>query len=79
MRHPGHDFEVAATRGRALRLLGRRDEARRVLSGLAASAEGASARLGPKVHIDLGHLAAEEGDFEAAAQHFHAALKMDAD
>lgn len=77
IRYPGHDFEVQATRGRALRLLGRREEARKILSALADSAEGASARLGPKVHIDLGHLAAEEGDFETAAAHFRAALKMD--
>src|SRR5690349_21064619 len=50
-RHPGHAFEVKATRGRALRLAGRREEAKAILSELADSAEGASARLGPKVHI----------------------------
>lgn len=77
-RHPGHGFEVEATRGRALRLLGRREEAKEILGRLAAAPEAQSARLGPKVHVDLGHLAAEEGDFELAATHFGAALKMDA-
>ncbi len=76
-RQPGHLFEVAATRGRALRLLGRRDEARTVLQGLAAAPEASSARLGPKVHVDLGHLAAEEGDFEEADRQFRAALALD--
>lgn len=78
-RHPGHSFEIAATRGRALRLLGRRDEARAVLSALAEAPEASNARLGPKVQIDLGHLSAEEGDFETAERHFRAALKLDED
>ena len=76
-RQPGHAFEVSATRGRALRLLGRRDEATALLWSLAAAPEAASARLGPKVHVDLGHLAAEEGDFEEADLQFRAALALD--
>ncbi len=78
-RHPGYEFEVEATRGRALRLLGRKDEARRVLEATAQRPEADSARLGPKVHVDLGHLAAEDGDFETAARHFKRALELDPD
>lgn len=78
-RHPGHGFEVLATKGRALRLTMRRGEARAALEEAAAMPEFQSARLGPKVHIDLGHLAAEEGDFDRAADRFKAALAMDAE
>lgn len=76
-RHAGHAFEVDATRGRALRLLGRREEARRVLEAALARPEAESRRLGPKLHVDLGHLSAEDGDFEAAARHFARALELD--
>lgn len=78
-RHPGYDFELAATRGRSLRLLGRREEARRVLEETAQRPEADNARLGPKLHVDLGHLAAEDGDFETAARHFKRALELDPD
>ncbi|MFZ5471288.1 MAG: hypothetical protein ACOZIN_17840 [Myxococcota bacterium] len=76
-RHPGHAFEMLATRGRALRLLGEREKARAALDVAAAMPEAASGRLGPKVRVDLGHLAAEEGDFERASAHFLAAQAMD--
>jgi len=76
-RHPGHGFEVLSTRGRALRLLGRRDEAREALTQARALPEFQSARLGPKVCVDLGHLYAEEGDFERADQQFREALAAD--
>ena len=75
--HPGHAYEVLATKGRALRLLGRRDEARQALQAALAMPEAASARLGPRVRVDLGHLAAEEGAFEEAQAHFEAALALD--
>jgi tetratricopeptide (TPR) repeat protein len=75
--HPGHAFEVQATRGRALRLLGRRDEARATLEALLRAPEAQSRRLGPKVRVDLGHLCAEDGAFEDAAAHFGAALSLD--
>jgi Flp pilus assembly protein TadD len=73
-----HDFEVAATRGRALRLLGRDAEAKQVLSALQARPESDSARLGPQVRVDLGHLELRAGDGAAARRHFEAALALDA-
>lgn len=78
-RYPGFEFEVLATRGRALRLLGRGKEARAELEAAAGIPEADNARLGAKVEIDLGHLAAEEGDFETAERHFQRALVLDAD
>lgn len=75
--YPGHGFELLATRGRALRLLGRRDEARAVLEMLLEAPEAQSKRLGPKLRVDLGHLCAEAGAFEDAAVHFEAALALD--
>ncbi|HEX8437460.1 tetratricopeptide repeat protein [Archangium sp.] len=76
--HKGFSFELEATRGRALRLLGRRPEAREALARASAHAE-AHGKLGPQLQVDLGHLAAEEGDFEAAETAFQAALAMDPD
>jgi hypothetical protein len=76
--YTGFDYEVAATRGRALRLLGRPDESRSVLEGAAAMPEYMLPRAGARVRIDLGHLAAEAGDFEAAASLFRDALVLDA-
>ena len=77
--YPGHDFEVLATRGRALRMLGRKEEAQQTLEQAAALPEYSTGRLGPRVHVDLGHLAAEEGDFLAAEKQFRAALELDED
>lgn len=74
---PGHDYEVLAVRGRALRMSGRAADAKRALSLAAAMPEFATLRLGPRVHVDLGHLAAEEGDFLAAEKHFRAAQNLD--
>jgi tetratricopeptide (TPR) repeat protein len=76
-RQPAYAFEVEATRGRALRLVGRPEEARRALALLVESPEAASARLGAQVQVDLGHLAAEAGDFDAAVRSFRAALALD--
>lgn len=76
-RFDGFEFEAAATRGRALRLLGRKEDARAWLEALANRPEAGSGKLGPQVQVDLGHLAAEAGDFEAAAHHFDAALRLD--
>ena len=76
---PGHDFELLATRGRALRMLGRKEEATAILERATRLPEYTTARLGPRVHVDLGHLAAEEGDFIAAEKHFRDALELDED
>jgi hypothetical protein len=76
--YKGFSFELEATRGRALRLLGRRPEAREALARASAHPE-AQGKLGPQLQVDLGHLAAEEGDFEAAEKAFQAALAMDPD
>ncbi len=76
LREPGWDFQLAAARGRALRLLSRGDEATAVLQQALALPEAAS-RLGAPVLVDLGHLAAERGEFEQAAAHFEAALAHD--
>ena len=76
-RFDGFDFELRAARGRALRLSGRKEEAAVLLEALLAAPEAKTARLGPRVQVELGHLAAEAGDFEAAAQHFDAALALD--
>ena len=74
---PGHAYEVLAVRGRALRILGRPGEAKRVLEDAALMQEYGTARLGPRVHVDLGHLAAEEGDFLTAERHFRDAQTLD--
>ncbi|HEX4620186.1 MAG TPA: tetratricopeptide repeat protein [Myxococcaceae bacterium] len=76
-RQAAYAFEVEATRGRALRLVGRTEAARQVLGRLAQSPEAASARLGAQVQVDLGHLESEAGDFDAAVRSFAAALALD--
>src|SRR5207249_3077023 len=75
-RQPWYDFEAGATKGRALRQLGRGDDAQAVLDE-AAQSRFARTRLGPQVQVDLGHLAAERGDFEAAERHYRDALAID--
>ncbi len=72
-------FEFAATRGRALRLLGRAAEAKAVLEAAQSEPEAAIPHLGACLAIDLGHLAAEAGNFEAAELHFRRALALDPD
>ncbi|MCC6335209.1 MAG: tetratricopeptide repeat protein [Myxococcales bacterium] len=76
---PGTRFEWWATKGRALRLLGRREQALTVLEQAKALPESAVPRLGASVFVDLGHLAAEAGDFEGAEQHLRRALELDPD
>lgn len=71
-------FEWWAARGRALRLVGRREEARAVLEQARASPEAALPRLSAGVFVDLGHLAAEAGHFEDAERLFLHALERDA-
>lgn len=75
----GWSFEVLATRGRALRLEGRTDEAQRVLLEAEALPEGTLPRFGAGPQVDLGHVAAERGDFEEADRRFRRALELDPD
>ncbi len=75
--YTGFVYEEKATRGRALRLLGRSDEARIVLEAAAALPEYVLPRAGARVRIDLGHLAAEASDFEGATRLFTEALSLD--
>jgi Flp pilus assembly protein TadD len=75
---PDWDFQLAAVQGRALRLLHRADESLAVLERATALPELHS-RLGAAVLVDLGHLAADRGDFERAAERFEHALRCDPD
>jgi tetratricopeptide (TPR) repeat protein len=72
-------FELLAARGRTLRLLGRPEEARAALMEAAACPEASLPVFGAPVAVDLGHLSAEAGDFEAAERHFERALALDPD
>jgi tetratricopeptide (TPR) repeat protein len=74
--YPGWRFECLSARGRALRMLSRREEARRVLDEALALPESSVPRIGAPVHVDLGHLAAEAGDFEGALASFDRALAL---
>lgn len=71
------EFDFQSTRGRALRLLERRDEARQALDRACAQPEAGIPRLGARPFVDLGHLAAEAGAFEEAEGHFRRALELD--
>ncbi|PZR13913.1 MAG: hypothetical protein DI536_11320 [Archangium gephyra] len=72
-------FELLSTRGRTLRLLGRRDEARAALTAALAMPEAQLPHIGAAPNVDLGHIAMEEGDFEAAQAAFRTALERDAE
>lgn len=72
-------FELLSTRGRTLRLLGRRDEARAALTAALAMPEAQLPHIGAAPNVDLGHIAMEEGDFEAAQASFRTALVRDAE
>lgn len=76
---PGWDFEFHSSRGRALRLLLRGDEARKELEAACALPEASIPRVGAEPFVDLGHLAAESGAFEEAETHFRRALALDPD
>ena len=75
-RGPGWEYQKEAARGRALRLAGRAAEARVALCAASGRPE-ASLRFGAAVWVDLGHLDADEGDFDAAIAHFSHALELD--
>lgn len=72
-------FELLVTRGRALRLLGRAEEAKVALEAARGEPEAAIPHFGASLAIDLGHLAAEAGHFEDAEAHFRRALALDPD
>lgn len=71
-------FELLSTRGRALRLLGRRDEARAMLTAALALPEASLPHVGARPNVDRGLLSLDEGDFEGAQTSFRAALSLDA-
>ena len=75
-RGPGWEFQLEATKGRALRLAGRLAEAAEVLSTASVRPE-ASMRFGATMWVDLGHLAADASDFELAIDCFGRALALD--
>ncbi len=74
---PLFDFECHATRGRALRLLGRPAEARAELDLAEQSPAAAESRYLAPVWVDRGHLLAEAGEFEQADELFTRALAAD--
>ncbi len=76
---PGWHFEVLAARGRALRLADRRDEAKQALEQAVQLPDAQLEKIGAGPFVDLGHLAAESGDFEQAEVHFRKALALDPD
>ncbi len=76
---PGWRFESLSTEGRALRLLDRKDAALAALREAIALPEAELPRFGAGPFVDLGHLAAETGDFEQAEAHFGRALTLDPD
>jgi tetratricopeptide (TPR) repeat protein len=75
----GWRFDTLSTRGRSLRLLDRKVEARAALLEAIAEPESQLARVGASPFIDLGHLEADAGDFEQAEAHFRRALSLDPD
>lgn len=75
---PGFAFERGATRARALRLAGQRDEAQKLLTTLARWPEAASGRLGAQVFVDLGQLLLDAGEAKEARSSFERALSLDA-
>lgn len=74
---PAWVFDFLNAKGRALRLAGKLAEAKEALTQASAMAEAALPRLGAVPFIDLGHLAAEAGEFEQAEAHFRRALALD--
>lgn len=75
----GWKFELLAVRGRSLRLAGDRAGAKAALVAALEMPEASLPHVGSGPNVDLGHLAAEEGDFETAQKHFQLALQLDPD
>jgi predicted Zn-dependent protease len=74
---PGFEYEFLVTKGRALRLLGRQGEARACLDAARERPEAELNLLGARLWLELGHLAAEGGDFDTADAAFTRALALD--
>ncbi|MDX2013770.1 MAG: hypothetical protein SFW67_26480 [Myxococcaceae bacterium] len=74
---PGFEYEFLVTKGRALRLLGRLDDAASQIETARRLPEAELNLLGARVWLELGHLAAERGDFEFADAAFSRALELD--
>lgn len=76
-RLPGFAYEYRVARARAMRLLGRLDAAQALLDEARALPEAELSLLGARVWLELGHLAAERGDFDLADASFARALELD--
>ncbi|MCA2979561.1 MAG: hypothetical protein INH41_27150 [Myxococcaceae bacterium] len=74
----GFEFDYRVTKGRALRLLGRLDEAAATVEAAQRLPDASRQLVGARVWLEAGHLAAERGDFEAADTAFARALELDA-
>ncbi len=74
---PGLGFECLLTRARALRLVGRAQEARALLEEAQRLPEAESARLAGQLYVDLGLLALSRVDTESARASFTQALALD--
>ncbi|MCU0696477.1 MAG: hypothetical protein MUC96_08105 [Myxococcaceae bacterium] len=74
---PGFEYEFLVTKGRALRLLGRPDEATRNIDAARQLPEAELNLLGARLWLEVGHLAAERGDFDVAEASFTRALELD--
>lgn len=76
-RLPGYEYERAVSRARALRLLGRSLEALPLIGAAVRMSEAGLSPLGARAHLEQGHLAAEQGDFELADGAFTRATELD--
>lgn len=73
----GYEYERLVAHGRASRLLGKTDEARRSIELAKACPEAELRLLGARVWVEAGHQAAEAGDFVLADESFARALELD--
>ena len=77
VKDPRRQVEALLTLGRAFRQKGLGDLARTQLDKALSGAGGAGGRLGKEILYELGTLAEETGQSEAAKQHFSAILELD--
>ncbi len=74
---PGYEYELAVGQGRAFRLMGKSDDARAAIERAKALPEAEFKLTGARVWREVGHLAAERGDFELADASFARAMELD--